>query len=275
MKLSAILLGSFSLFIAAEIADQRIEINVGNTRILDLMRQLDQARKGGNDELALKLAKELSDARSEPIGGHSDVQWATDCKASAYLDAEIYAVSDPSNVPEGLKWAWEFLDKYWTTDDGGDLPYPGDFSTFMHKDGFRVLMVDYEQLPWAVREWREKEMEKGVAMERKFIAVLDGVAFFAPGVVTWLLPLFAGRDIKRGVDACQELDELLNLKRYHNKGNNDPAFKYSFEYAGMSQVGTTIKVKTRSERQIAVNAKNDKAKKEEDKPGHEDDKDEL
>jgi hypothetical protein len=203
MKLSATILAIFSLFVAAEIAEQRIEINVGNTGILDLMRQLSQARKAGNDELASKLSKELRDARLGPTGGSSNVQWETECTASAYLDAEIYAVSDPSNVPEGLKWAWEFLDKYWTTDDGGDLPYPGDFSTFKHKDGFRVLRVDYEQLPWAVREWREKEIEKGVAMERKFIVVLDGVAFFAPGVMTWLLPLFAGRDITRGADACQ------------------------------------------------------------------------
>jgi hypothetical protein len=64
----------------------------------------------------------------------------------------------------------------------------------------------------------------------------------------------------------------LNLERYHKKDNNDPAVKYSFEYGGTSQVGSTIRVQARSERKIAVNGKKDEKKKEEDRPRHEDDK---
>ncbi|KAI5459357.1 hypothetical protein BGZ63DRAFT_390758 [Mariannaea sp. PMI_226] len=248
MKLSTAILGLFGLLVAADIAEQRIEINVGNTEILDVLRKLEQAKKSGNEELASQLLDELKIGRSSKQAD-SNTQWTTDCKASAYLDAEIFAIKDPRNAPEGIKWAMDYLDKYWTSDDGSEYPYPGDFKTFMHRDGFRVISIRYDQLPWAVREWREQEMEKGLAEERKLIAVLDGVAFFAPGAMTWLMPLFAGADLTRGKDACH--DELLKLDNYHNKDKKESGVKYIFKYGGTSQVGTTIRIQTTSQRLVA------------------------
>jgi hypothetical protein len=86
---------------------------------------------------------------------------------------------------------------------GVDLPYPGDFEDFKHPDGYRTLSMPYDSMPLAVKQWREDEMEKGTAMGRKFIAALDGVAYFAPGVVTYLMPLFASKDVVKGENACQ------------------------------------------------------------------------
>lgn len=133
---------------------------------------------------------------------YTDGKYDTACVVQSTWTAEIYAVPDVNNPPRQLAWAIPFLDEYWRTDDGGDMPYPGDFYDFMHRDGFRVIATPYERLPWAVKQWRDEQIEKNT-FERKFIAVKDDVAFFAPGVVTLLLPLFAGQDVVPGNDACE------------------------------------------------------------------------
>lgn len=196
------------------------------------------------------------------------VPFRSECYISAYLDAEIYAVPDFNNPPKAIAWALSFLDEYWKTPDGRDMPYPGDFSTetYMHRDGFRVIMMDYEDLPWAVKKWRQENMDKN-EWNSKGIAVKDGKAFFAPGVVTWLLPLFAGRDVEPGKNACEgeywffrycfhrladyHADQLMDLKNYHNgKGNYNSATKFVYTYGGKAEVGNTLRVQAVAEKQV-------------------------
>ncbi|PWY95172.1 hypothetical protein BO94DRAFT_620649 [Aspergillus sclerotioniger CBS 115572] len=186
--------------------------------------------------------------RSEPLPSDHH-QWSVECSTSAYLDSEIVAVNDPANPPKEIAWAFPFLDEYWKTDDGEDLPYPGDFNRFKHPDGFRILRVDYDALPAGVRRWREEEMETAEEMDRKLIAVLDGVAFFAPGVVTYLMPLFATADVVGGHSACE--DELMDLTNYHDpvKRRTDSA-RFVFRYGGRSQVGNSIRVQTVAQKEI-------------------------
>lgn len=175
MKFTAALL---PVLFASCATAQRFEIRVGNAVDFD---------SAGNDRPSFRDSQ----------------TWQTDCRVSSTFEAEIYAVPDPAHAPKELAWAMNFLDDYWKTDDGGDLPYPGDFDRFMHRDGFRVIRIDYKDLPWPVRKYREQLLEEGKAVERKFIAEYKGVAFFAPGVVTWLAPLFAGKDVVSGQDSCK------------------------------------------------------------------------
>jgi hypothetical protein len=188
-----------SLF-ASQAAAQVIDIQIGDTAALNLMRQAAQAEKTGDYAHAAELRDLLSKSRTQ---FQEETQWKTECSVTSTINAEIYVVPDPSRAPKEIAWAMDYLDKYWTTDSGGELPYPGDFDRFMHSDGFRILRIDYKELPWAVRNYREELLKEGTKMERKFIAELDGVAFFAPGVVTWLAPLFAGSDVKPGQNACE------------------------------------------------------------------------
>ena len=185
--------------LASWAAAQHVEIQIGDSAALSIHRQISEAEKNGEHERAAEL-RALMNMASPP---KERVEWKTECSVSSNFEAEIYAVPSPSEAPKEIAWAMDYLDKYWRTDAGGDLPYPGDFDQFMHPDGFRVMRVDYKDLPWAVRKYREELIAEGTKMERKFIAEKDGVAFFAPGVVTWLAPLFAGADVKPGKNACE------------------------------------------------------------------------
>ncbi|GKU21408.1 unnamed protein product [Fusarium langsethiae] len=118
----------------------------------------------------------------------------------------------------------------------------------MHSDGFRILRTDYKDLPWAVRKYREELLEEGTKMERKFIAELDGVAFFAPGVVTWLAPLFAGSDVKPGQNACE--DELVDFSNWDKKGTGSEDVKFSFNYGGKMQVGNSIAIQVNAQKSV-------------------------
>ncbi|KAF2476668.1 uncharacterized protein BDR25DRAFT_209892 [Lindgomyces ingoldianus] len=238
-------------FLAASTVAQKFEIEYGNTHITRLMSQLEIARKSGDQTLINDLNAKLE--RAQQGGDSSWNNYETKCHVSAYFDAEIFAV-DIMKPPTEVAWAIDRLDKFWRTDSGGDMPYPGDFDRFMHPDGFRVIKVDYEELPEKVKAWRDDQMIKGTE-ERKYIANVDGVAFFAPGVVTWLLPLFAGKDVEVGKDACEETDELVNLDNYHKRSQNaEPDTKFLVDYVGRSQVGNSIRIKTVAEKRVKVKA---------------------
>lgn len=141
-----------------------------------------------------------------------DDAWESEFQVSAYFGAEIFAVLGPSSVSKGIEWAFPKPDEFWKTNDGADISYTNDFHKFMHKDGFRVIMIDYDQLPQGVREWREMEMREGNSKERKWIAVVDGKAFFSPGVVKFLQPLFATKDVELGENTCKGMFEKWLMK---------------------------------------------------------------
>lgn len=196
------------IFCASAALAQNFEIKVGTGNgngIFDLMREVDKAHKAGDKERYQQLKEKLKQFRS----GGFDNSWESECRVNAYLDAEIFPIPDPRNVPKEIQWAFPTLDAFWVNEDGGDLPYHGDFEQFKHKDGFRVIMIDYEELPKAVKTWRENAVKNGPFDESKFIAVVDSMAFFAPGVVTWLQPLFATKDVVAGKNACKGM--LLSL----------------------------------------------------------------
>ncbi|KAJ4258104.1 hypothetical protein NW762_008244 [Fusarium torreyae] len=231
--------------LASQAAAQLIDIQVGDTSKLRLMREAAEAEAHGDHQRAEELREQFRTSMSKTLTQDRD-QWKTECRVSSTFEAEIYTVPDPMHAPKEIAWAMNYLDEYWKTDDGGDLPYPGDFDRFMHPDGFRVMRVDYKDLPWAVRKYREELLKEGKQMERKFIAELDGSAFFAPGVVTWLLPLFAGNKVKPGQNACE--DELVDLNNYRKKSSATGDVKYSFGYGGRAQIGDFVTLELKAEK---------------------------
>ncbi|CAG7564322.1 unnamed protein product [Fusarium equiseti] len=225
-------------------AAQHVEIQIGDSAALSISRQISEAEKNGDHERATEL-RALMNMASPP---KERVEWRTECSVSSNFEAEIYAVPSPSEAPKELAWAMDYLDKYWRTDAGGDLPYPGDFDRFMHPDGFRVIRVDYKDLPWAVRKYREELLAEGTKMERKFIAEKDGVAFFAPGVVTWLAPLFAGADIKPGKNACE--DEIVDFNNWGLGKTESNDVKFSFNFGGRIQVDNSIAIQVNARKLV-------------------------
>lgn len=259
----------FSL-LASQAAAQVIDIQIGGTAKLDLMRQAAEASARGDHERAAELRELLSISRSP---SKEDVRYKTECRVSSRFEAEIYTVRDPSSAPKEIAWAMNFLDEHWKTDDGRDLPYPGDFDRFMHPQGFRVMRADYKSLPWAVRKYHEELVKEGIKMERKFIAELDGNAFFAPGVMTWLAPLFAGSEVVPGKNACEgksfewsqrpgltAVDDLVDFSNW-NKEKKDISddVKYSFSYGGRVQIGDNITVELTAEKSSKEKATEEEA----------------
>ncbi|KAM0280121.1 hypothetical protein ACHAQK_010275 [Fusarium lateritium] len=244
--------------LASQAAAQVIDIQVGDTAMLDLMRQAAEASARGDHERAAELRELLSIARSPSKG---EVRYKTECQVRSKFEAEIYTVRDPSSAPKEIAWAMNFLDEHWKTDDGRDLPYPGDFDRFMHPEGFRVMRADYKSLPWAVRKYHEELVKEGTQMERKFIAELDGNAFFAPGVMTWLAPLFAGSEVVPGKNACE--DDIVDFSNW-NKEKKDVSddVKYSFSYGGRVQIGDHVTVELRAEKSSKEKPTEEKASEE-------------
>ncbi|KAF4965386.1 hypothetical protein FSARC_6800 [Fusarium sarcochroum] len=242
--------------LASQAAAQLIDIQVGDTSKLRLMREAADAEARGDRQRAEELRQEFRISMSKSFS-EENLQWKTECRVSSTFEAEIYTVPDPMHAPKEIAWAMNYLDEYWKTDDGGDLPYPGDFDRFMHPDGFRVMRVDYKDLPWAVRKYREELLKEGKQMERKFIAELDGSAFFAPGVVTWLAPLFAGSKVKPGQNACE--DELVDLNNFHKKSSATGDVRYSSGYGSRAQIGDSITIELGAEKASKEDSKQDSA----------------
>ncbi|EXA34001.1 hypothetical protein FOVG_14864 [Fusarium oxysporum f. sp. pisi HDV247] len=235
--------------LASQATAQLIDIQIGDTARLDIMRQAAEAQVNGNTAKAHELMDQIRIADA----AHEKSLWKTDCRVSSQFEAEIYTVQDPSRAPKEIAWAMNFLDNHWKTDDGRDLPYPGDFDRFMHPDGFRVMRTDYKNLPWAVRKYHEELVKEGKQMERKFIAEIDGSAFFAPGVVTWLAPLFAGSKVEPGKDACE--DDLVDFSNWDKKKQAGDGVRYTFGYGGKVQIGNHITVELHAQRSSKEGAK--------------------
>ncbi|KAJ4128837.1 hypothetical protein NW768_007357 [Fusarium equiseti] len=230
--------------LASWAAAQHVEIQIGDSAALSITRQIFEAEKNGDHERAAELRALMNMA--SPL--KERVEWKTECSVSSNFEAEIYSVPSSSQAPKEIAWAMDYLDKYWTTDAGGDLPYPGDFDQFMHPDGFRVIRVDYKDLPWAVRKYREELLAEGTKMERKFIAEKDGVAFFAPGVVTWLAPLFAGAKVNPGKNACE--DEIVDFSNWGLGKTESSNVKFSFNFGGRMQIGNSIAVQVNARKLV-------------------------
>ncbi|KAF5664718.1 hypothetical protein FHETE_6990 [Fusarium heterosporum] len=233
---------------ASQAAAQVYNIQIGDTKV-EMLREAGQTTAHSDDEIEAELKRLLSELLSD---GEEGAQYKTECSVTSRFEAEIYTVPDPLRAPKEIAWAVNFLDEYWKTDDGDDLPYIGDFDRYMHPEGFRVMRADYKDLPWAVRKYHEELVKEGTEMERKFIAELDGSAFFAPGVITWLAPLFAGSKVEPGKNACE--DDIVDFSNW-NKESNSGDVKYTFSYGERVQVGDHITVELtaqKSTKEVAV-----------------------
>lgn len=143
---------------------------------LNLMRSISSAKKA-NDPAATDLAKTLRELRDQPV---EEIPYDVVCETSAEICAEIYPL-DLSDLHPQIAWAGAELKAMFT-----GQPYPGDYNMPEHPDGFRIVRVDFDQLPGTIRGWIESHPE-----QRSF-CVVDGVVFFAPGVILDMLGLFAG-----------------------------------------------------------------------------------
>ncbi|ORY01279.1 hypothetical protein BCR34DRAFT_494043 [Clohesyomyces aquaticus] len=249
-------LPAFLTFLATSALAQNFEIQYGDSYITTLLSELSRAEESGDEALIADLNGKIDRAVAKIMFPDSSDrgrdEWQEQCHVTSTFSAEIYAV-DIMNPPKEVAWAIGRLDKIWQTDEGGDLPYPGDFERFMHEDGFRVIKVDYEKLPKGVKEWREEQIREGTE-ERKFIAEIDGVAFFAPGVVTWLLPLFASSEVEGASDACQ--GELIVLENFRKgKPTADSVEVFGASYLGRAQVGNTIVITMTAQKKVRGAAK--------------------
>ncbi|KAH7008411.1 hypothetical protein EDB80DRAFT_716490 [Ilyonectria destructans] len=111
----------------------------------------------------------MSRERKSALIGEANAaeKWLKDCEARASYKVEIHTVPYPAHAPKEMTWAMDYLNEHWKTADEGDLPYPGGFDVFMARDGFRVIRMNYEDLPWTVRKYREELLAEGTAIERK------------------------------------------------------------------------------------------------------------
>jgi hypothetical protein len=158
-------------------ADQQFTINYGSGhQTLDLIRSIASAKKA-NDPTATDLAKKLRDLRDQPV---KKSPYDVVCETSADISAEIYPL-DPSNLHPQIAWAAAEIEVLFS-----GQPYPGDYNVPKHPDGFRIVRADLNQLPVTVRGWIE-----GHPGQKSF-CVVDGVVFFAPGVILEMGGLFAG-----------------------------------------------------------------------------------
>lgn len=157
--------------------EQHFTINYGGShQTLDLMRSIASAKKA-NDPIATDLAQKLRDLRAQPV---KKFPYNVVCETSTDISAEIYPL-DPSNLHPQIAWAAAEIEALFT-----GQPYPGDYNMPKHPDGFRVVRADLDQLPSTIRGWIE-----GHPGQKSF-CVVDGVVFFAPGVILEMLGLFAG-----------------------------------------------------------------------------------
>lgn len=179
-----IVLTIFAVPISANLAEQRVTINVGDFEGINLMRSIASADRAG-DPRVTEYRSKLHAYRNQEI--KEDDEYEVICRTSVDIDAEIYPL-DPDNLHPKIAWAEAPLKEMFT-----DVPYPGECYEFMHPDGFRLVKIDYAELPSPVKQWITENPDQNS------IAVVDGVAFFAPGVILYLRGLFAGA----GEGACK------------------------------------------------------------------------
>ncbi|KAF4988761.1 hypothetical protein FGRMN_9555 [Fusarium graminum] len=239
---------------ASQAPAQVYTVQVGGTTV-EMRREAGQVTNHSDHEIETELERLLGDLFSHV---REEAQYKTECSVTSQFEAEIYAVPDSSLAPKEIAWAMDFLDEYWRTDDGHDFIYIGDFDLSMHPEGVRVMRADYKDLPWAVRKYHEELVKEGTKMERKYIAEIDGSAFFAPGVVTWLAPLFAGSKVEPGKNACE--DDIIDFSNWHVEPKSDDV-RYTSSYGEMVQVGDHITVELTAQKStLEVAAKIDTTK---------------
>lgn len=103
--------------------------------------------------------------------------YATSCHSSTTLSAEIYQLKEL--YPTLKDFAPELKVFY------NKQHYPGSWNgEDKHGEKRELLKMDYEMLPYGVREWINKNKKQ------RWFSVQDGVVFFAPGAIYPLAPLF-------------------------------------------------------------------------------------
>jgi hypothetical protein len=76
--------------------------------------------------------------------------------------------------------------------------YPGSWEGVdKHGNDRELLKMDYEELPYAVREWLTRNPKQ------RFFSVQEEVVFFAPGAIYPILPLFVEEPESESVGECE------------------------------------------------------------------------
>jgi hypothetical protein len=175
-------------------------------------------------------------ARMEAARAAPQPHWSDDyeavCQTIGQVSAESYPINhldEPEKLDAGIRWAALELDSFFD-----EVPYPGGFSA--SEKGFRILRTDVESLNGKVRKWVEDPYNKN----QKSILVMDGVAFFAPGTVLELLPLFVGEE-----GECDGAFE--DMRRY---GRDVGGERVSGGIMGKSEIGNSVMVQFRLEKLV-------------------------
>jgi len=181
--------------------------------------------------LAAAFKARVEAARAAPQPHWSDDYEAV-CHTIGQVSAESYPIDQldqPEKLDAGIRWAALELDSFFD-----EVPYPGGFSA--SEKGFRILRADLESLNGKVRKWVEDPYNKN----QKSILVMDKVAFFAPGTVLELLPLFVGEE-----GQCDGAFE--DLKRY---GRDVGGERISGGIMGKTEIGNSVTVQFRLEKLV-------------------------
>lgn len=256
MRLYYLLTAALLTLTSATLEDQDFTINYGSPQTIDLLRSIASASSANNPEVTA-LLNQLKEQRNMPLAKKAPL-YETVCETSADFSAEIYPLNPEDPHPE-LAWAIAEIESHFSEE-----PYPGDYNSPMHPDGFRIVRADYDSLPRSIRVWIESHPEQ------KFFCVVDGVAFFAPAVILEMLGLFAGEGEGECLGKCFLISFLVLLwtrevicfqalrlkigqfstdpEVYLKKGTEDVI--YTAQMLGSAEIGNNLVIKAVARKQV-------------------------
>jgi len=141
-----------------------------------------------------------------PVGELWTAKWTDEtlapytrkCESSAIIKAEIYNLSEI--YPALKKWAPELKIFY------NKQLYPGSWDgEDKHGTGRELLKMDFEELPFAVREWLQRNPKQ------RHFNIQDDVVFFAPGAIYPILPLWVDEAEDEGESLAECEGEFIGF----------------------------------------------------------------
>ncbi|KAF1961984.1 hypothetical protein CC80DRAFT_488357 [Byssothecium circinans] len=146
-----------------------------------------------------------------PVGQLWTAQWKDSdvtssynkkCASSSTYKAQIYTLGEM--YPALKTWAPELKVFY------HKQLYPGSWNgEDIHGEGRALLKMDYEELPFAVREWLQRNPKQ------RHFSVQEDVVFFAPGAIYPIAPLWVEEPEAKTKSALGECEGVFeDLENY-------------------------------------------------------------
>ncbi|KAF2641143.1 hypothetical protein P280DRAFT_374215, partial [Massarina eburnea CBS 473.64] len=146
-----------------------------------------------------------------PVGKLWTAQWkdadltntyTKKCKSSSSYKAQIYELGEM--YPALKTWAPELKVFY------NKQHYPGSWEgEDAHGEGRTLLKMEYEELPYAVREWLLRNPKQ------RHYSVQEDIVFFAPGAIYPIAPLWVEESETESKSALGECEGVLeDLENY-------------------------------------------------------------